>query len=116
MWGKSFELPWLVVALSVVHSAHSKKCDQNRLPEVRESHVKSMVIAIRYNFQEMQKREIRTFQGFLPTNEKFMRLKSKEDTLRQLCICPEPHLGLYLAGKSQKFVPNPSSVSFSLEK
>ena len=41
-----------------------------------------------------------------------MRLKSKEDTLRQLCICLEPHLVLNLAVKSQKFVPNPSSVSF----
>ena len=41
-----------------------------------------------------------------------MRLKLKGDTLRQLCMCPEPHLGLNLAVNLQNFVPNPSSVSF----
>ena len=41
-----------------------------------------------------------------------MRLKSKEDTLRQLFRYPKPYLGLNLSVKLRKFVPNPSSVRF----
>ena len=43
-----------------------------------------------------------------------MRLKSKEDTLKPLCLCLEPHLVLNLVVKLQLIVPNPSSVSFSI--
>ena len=43
-----------------------------------------------------------------------MRLKSKEDTVIQLFMCPKAHLFINSAVKSPKVVLNPSSVSFSV--
>ena len=50
------------------------------------------------------------------TFEKFMRLKSKGDTKRQLSMNPEPRFGLTLLFKLRKYVPNPFSVCFFIGK